>query len=237
MLHGAVVLSEHPRARVVHIDTAAALAMPGVLRVLVASDVPGERYVGLIRRDWPVFVAAGEVTRCVGDVLALVVAESQFAARRAAEEVTVEYEVLEPVTDPEAALLADSPLVHEAGNLLDACAFSRGDVDAALACSEHVIEQTFSTQRIEHAYLEPEACLAVPLDDLLRVYSQGQGVHDDQRQVAAVLGLSTEQVEVELVANGGAFGRASRLCGARLLQPSAVRRTCRCRRRRRWRRT
>ena len=206
MLHGAVVLSEHPRARVVQIDTTTALAMPGALRVLVASDVPGDRYVGLIRHDWPVFVAQGEETRCVGDVLALVVAESQFAARRAAEQVTVDYEILEPVTDPDAALLADSPLVHEAGNLLDACAFARGDVNAALASSEHVIEQTFSTQRIEHAYLEPEACLAVPRGDLLNVYSQGQGVHDDQRQVAAVLGLSTDRVEVELVANGGAFG-------------------------------
>ena len=207
MLHGAVVLSEHPRARVLAIDADPALAMPGVQRVLTAEDVPGERTVGLIRHDWPVFVGIGETTRCVGDVLALVLADSQFAARRAAEAVRVRYEVLEPVTDPVAALAPDAPSVHpDHGNLLEVCAFARGDVDAALADSAHVIEQTFVTQRIEHAYLEPEACLAVPEGETLLVYSQGQGVHDDQSQIAAVLGLQPERVRVELVTNGGAFG-------------------------------
>ncbi len=101
----------------------------------------------------------------------------------------------------------DSPRVHDGGNLLDLCAFSRGDVDAALADSAHVVEQTFTTQRIEHAFLEPEACLAEPLEgDKLKLYTQGQGVHDDQAQIAAVLGVEPSNVEVELVANGGAFG-------------------------------
>ncbi|MFQ5890512.1 MAG: selenium-dependent xanthine dehydrogenase [Gemmatimonadota bacterium] len=212
MLHGAVALSRHPRARVLRMDTAAVLSMPGVERVIGAEDVPGERYVGLIRPDWPVFVAVGEITRCVGDVLALVLADTAWHARKAAEalEGAVEYEVLTPVTDPLAALQPDSPRVHESGNLLEACAFSRGDVDAVLAASEHVVEQTFVTQRIEHAYLEPEACLALPVAAAngvrLKVYSQGQGVHDDQAQIASVLGVPPETIEVELVANGGAFG-------------------------------
>ncbi len=211
MLHGAVVLSEHPRARVVSIDPAPALAMAGVARVVAAEDVPGERFVGLIKKDWPVFVAVGETTRCVGDVLALVVADSRFHARQAAAAVAVEYEVLEPVGDPEAALAPGAPKVHEVGNLLETCSFSRGDVDAALAEAAHVVDETFSTQRIEHAYLEPEACLAIPVgsqqeDDRLQVYSQTQGVHDDQTQIASVLGCAPEQVEVELVTNGGAFG-------------------------------
>ncbi len=114
--------------------------------------------------------------------------------------------MLEPVTDPESALSPGAPRVHDGGNLLEACAYSRGDVDAALAASAHVLEETFTTQRIEHAFLEPEACLAVPEGDRLTVYSQGQGVHDDQRQIAAVLGVPIEAVTVELVANGGAFG-------------------------------
>ena len=140
------------------------LKLPGVERVLTAEDVPGSRHVGLIRSDWPIFVAQGEITRCVGDMLALVVADSRFAANRAAEalEEHIEYEELDPVTDPEEALEPEAPEIHEGGNLLDVCAFSRGDVDAALAASEHVVEQTFFTQRIEHAFLEPEASLAVP---------------------------------------------------------------------------
>jgi selenium-dependent xanthine dehydrogenase len=213
MLHGAVALSRHPRARVLEIDASVALALPGVERVITAPDVPGERQVGLIRKDWPVFVAVDETTRYVGDVLALVLAGSRFHARRAAAalEASVRYEVLAPVSDPFAALAADAPEVHAGGNLLEVCGFSRGDADAALAASEVVVEQTFTTQRIEHAFLEPEACLAVPGGSegdgpLLKVYTQGQGVHEDQEQIAAVLGVETGAVEVELITNGGAFG-------------------------------
>jgi len=205
-LHAALVLAEHPRAVVRAIDLAEALAEPGVVRVLTAADVPGERFVGLIVRDWPVLVAVGETTRCVGDVLAVVVADTRFHARCAAELVRVSLDPLEPVTDPDAALTPGAPAVHDGGNLLEACGFRRGDVDAALAASAHVVEETFTTQRIEHAFLEPEACVALPTPDGVRVFTQGQGVHDDQRQIAEVLGLPREHVEVELVSNGGAFG-------------------------------
>ncbi|MCL7970657.1 MAG: selenium-dependent xanthine dehydrogenase [marine benthic group bacterium] len=219
MLHGAVVLSRYPRARVLGLDPGVALSMPGIHRVLTADDVPGRRHVGLIRKDWPVFVAVGETTRCVGDVLALVVAGTRFEANRAAEalEASVRYEVLDAVTDPEKAIEAGSPAVHEGGNLVDVCAFGRGDVEGALSAAAHVVEHTFVTQRIEHAFLEPEACLAVPHaaaqarvgpgpPSTLKVYTQGQGVHDDQAQVASVLGVAAQAIEVELVSNGGAFG-------------------------------
>jgi len=206
MLHAAVVLAPHPRARVTAIRSEAALGHPGVVRVLTAEDVPGERRVGLVVRDWPVFVAVGESTRCVGDVLAVVVADSQFHARRAAAAVRVEAEPLAPITSPQAALAPGAPAIHASGNLLEVCAYSRGDAAAALAGSAHVLQRTFTTQRVEHAFLEPEACLAVPNDGGVRVHSQGQGVHDDQAQIASVLGLPRERVQVELVANGGAFG-------------------------------
>lgn len=206
MLHAAVVLAHHPRARVLGIDPAAALAAPGVVRVLTAADVPGERHVGLVVRDWPVFVAVGEETRYVGDVLAVVVADSQFRARQAARLVRVAVEELPPVTSPEAALAADAPHLHPGGNLLEVCAYARGNVDAALAASAHVVRQRFTTQRVEHAFLEPEACLAAPTEGGVVVYSQGQGVHDDQAQIAAVLGLSPAAVRVEQVPCGGAFG-------------------------------
>jgi selenium-dependent xanthine dehydrogenase len=213
MLHGAVVLSSHPRARVLEIDSSAALGMPGVERVVTAGDVPGARQIGLIRKDWPVFVAVGEVTRYVGDVLALVVADQRFGARRAAEamEASVRYEVLTPVTDPVAALEPGASEVHAGGNLVDLCSFARGDVDSALASAAVVVERTFTTQRIEHAFLEPEACLVVPggsgaEDPLLQVYTQGQGVHEEQGQIAAVMGVEVSAIDVELVTNGGAFG-------------------------------
>ena len=215
MLHAAVVLSEHARARLVTLDASRAESAPGVVRVLTADDLPAARSVGLIRPDWPVFVATGDLTRCVGDVLALVLADTQFHARRAAEILAADitYEVLQPVTDMVAALEPDSPHVHEGGNLLETCAFSRGDVDAALASAVHLVQQSFVTQRIEHAFLEPEACLAVPLNGdgngaapSLKIYTQGQGVHDDQDQIAKVLGVAPASLDVELVANGGAFG-------------------------------
>ncbi len=206
MLYAAVVMSEHARATIMRIDTTAAESMPGVERVFTAPDVPSQRFVGLIVPDWPVFVAVGETTHSVGDILALVVADSLFHARQAAAAVSVTYDVLEPVTDPVAALDPSAPQVHESGNLLDVCVFSRGDVDQALVASAHVIEETFTTQRIEHAFLEPEASLAVPNGNSIKVYSQGQGVHDDQSQIAAILGVDTAMVDVELVTNGGAFG-------------------------------
>ena len=205
MLHAAVVLSEHPRARILDIDVAPALTRADVHRVLTAADIPGRRHLGLIVHDWPLMIAQGEVTRYVGDVLAVVVAGTQFAARRAAKAVAVHYDVLDPVTDPAVAVTPDAPLIHDRGNLLDICAYSRGDVTAALSASKHVVEETFTTQRIEHAFLEPEACLAVP-GPPMTIYSQGQGVHDDQRQIAALLGVEVDEVEVELVTNGGAFG-------------------------------
>lgn len=206
MLHGGLLLAAHPRARVLRIDPAPALAMPGVVRVLTAADVPGRRFLGTIVPDWPAFVAAGEVTRCVGDVLALVVADTQRHARAAAAAVRVDYEVLSPVTSPEEALAAGAPALHEGGNVLEVCAFRRGDVDAALAGSAHTVRARFQTQRIEHAFLEPEACLALPQGKGLKVYSQGQGVHEDRLQIAALLALPAAAVDVELVSTGGGFG-------------------------------
>jgi len=208
LLHGAVVLSPHARARVVRIDTSRARALPGVVAVATAKDVPGDRWVGIVYRDWPVLVAEGEEVRYVGDVLAAVAAESPRLAREAAALVEVTYEPLPPVLDPAAAIQPGAPQVNpKHGNVLSTTRFQRGDVDAALAASAHVVTGTWATQRIEHLYLEPEAALARPLPDgRLQLYSQGQGIFDDRRQVAAVLGEPEDRVRVDLVPNGGAFG-------------------------------
>jgi len=207
MLYGALLFSPHPRARVVRINTGPAEQLEGVVKVVTARDVPGERYQGLIYKDWPLFVAEGEETRCVGDVLAAVAAVDQRTARRALELIEVTYEVLQPITTPEDALKLDAPKLHKKGNLLSTSVMRRGDADEALRDSAHVVTATFSTQLIEHAFLEPESCLAMPLDDgRLQVYSQGQGVFDDRRQIASFLGVPEDQLNVTLVSNGGAFG-------------------------------
>ncbi|HXW23269.1 MAG TPA: selenium-dependent xanthine dehydrogenase [Xanthobacteraceae bacterium] len=208
MLHGVVVLSPHARARVVRIDAAKALALPGVAAVATAKDVPGDRWVGQIYRDWPCFVAEGEEVRCVGDVVAAVAAESPRIARQAASLVEVEYEILPPVLDPLEAIEPGAPRVNpKHDNVLSVTRYQQGDVAAALGTSTHVVTGTWETQRIEHLFLEPEAAVAVPLPDgRLHLYSQGQGIFEDRRQVAAVLGEAEDRLFVELMPNGGGFG-------------------------------
>jgi selenium-dependent xanthine dehydrogenase len=208
MIHGAVLQSPHARAKVVKIDTSKAEAYPGVFAVATAKDVPGERYYGLIYADWPGFVAEGEEARCVGDVIAAIAAVDDYTARQALKLVEVEYEVRQPVLTPEDSIKDGAPQVNGVKpNVLSVTEFKRGDVDKALAASAHVVTGSFSTQRIEHLYLEPEAALAVPKEDgVIHLYTQGQGVFDDRRQVAAFLGLDEEKIFVELVPNGGAFG-------------------------------
>lgn len=190
MLHAAVVLSPHPRARVLRIDTSKADAVA----IATAADVPGKRHYGLIRDDWPGFVAVGEETRYVGDVIAAVAAFDEHSAREAAKRIEVEYEVLEPA------------LTIEQGTVLSRTSIVRGDVSEALANSTHVVRGTWTTQRIEHLFLEPESCVAEPDGDKLKLFSSGQGIFDDRRQIAAFLGIPLDDVIVEQLSSGGAFG-------------------------------
>ena len=216
-LHAAPVLSAHPRAKILAIDTAAAEAMPGVVRVLTAKDVPGPRGTGLTIPDLPVFVAVGETTCCVGDMFALVVADTMFHARKAAEKVEVKYEVLPPVTDPFEALEPGAPQVHAPGNYTWRRTFwKRRRSRAAMWMrrwqeSTHIIEQTFQTQAVEPAFLEPEACLALPQGKGVKVYSQSQGSTFDQREIARVLNIPQDEVEIELASSGGSFGAKEEL--------------------------
>ncbi len=222
MAHAALHLTAHTRADIVAIDTTGALAAPGVTAVFTAADIPGDLKVGIIYTDWPVMIPVGGRTSYAGDVLAVVVAETRRQARAAAELIDVTYNVLTPVVDPVAALAdgADIAVWGTDTNELSRSTYARGDVDSALAQSAHVAHETFQTQRIEHAFLEPESTLAVPsyrpgtespgdmgVDQrTLYVYSGGQGVWDDRNQIAAMLGVDRDQVTVELVSNGGAFG-------------------------------
>ena len=213
MLHGAVHLAEHARADVISIDTSRAEAEPGVVAVFTGADVAGDLRIGLIHKDWPVFIPAGGRTSYLGDIMALVVADSRETARRAATLVEVAYEPLDPITDPAAAVAdgCEDAVWGLDGNVLSVSSYARGgDVEESLAASAHTVRDTFQTQRVEQAFLEPESTLAVPKmvdgERRLDVYSGGQGVWDDRDQVAAVLGIDNSRVWVEQVANGGAFG-------------------------------
>ena len=226
LLHGAVHLADHARADILAIDTSAAEAVPGVVGVFTAADVPGELRSGLIHKDWPVFIPVGGRTSYLGDVLAVVVAEDRPTARRAAALVEVSYDALAPMTNPAEAVASNENAVWELdGNVLSRSTYKRGNVDESLAASPHVVRETFQTQRIDHAFVEPESSLAVPVPagqpvpltngksagepvDFLRlmVYSGGQGIWDDRDDIARILDVSTDVVVTELVSNGGAFG-------------------------------
>ena len=209
MLHAALHLTDHARADVVAIDVSRALEAPGVRAVYTAADVPGELFVGIIYKDWPIMIPVGGRTSYAGDVLAIVVADTRDHARAAATLVDVTYRPLRPITDPvEAIASSDIAVWKTADNVLSTSTYARGDVESALAAAAHVVTERFSTQRIEHAFLEPESSLAVPSPDgsALHVYSGGQGIWDDRNDIARVLGLEQDRVTVELVTNGGAFG-------------------------------
>ncbi|HWF14319.1 MAG TPA: molybdopterin cofactor-binding domain-containing protein, partial [Candidatus Acidoferrales bacterium] len=217
MLHGAMVLSEHPRAKVLAIHTENAAAKAGVVRIFTAADAFGQRGAGIAVPDLPIFVAVGETTCCVGDFLAMVVADTDFHAQQAAKQVIVDYEVLTPLTDPFEALKPGAIQVHgpdtlrPAPNLVGMTAFSRGDVDAALASATHVIDHTWQTQAIDPAFLEPEACLAIPQGRGVKIHTQSQGSIHDQQQLSAILNLPPDDVEIALAASGGAFGAKEEL--------------------------
>ncbi len=207
MVYGALKFSDHPRARVLRIDTSAAEELPGVIQTFTTTDIPGERITGHLKDDWPLMIATGEITRTIGDVLAGVVAESEIVARAAAALIRVEYEVLEPLTDMMAAETSDI-LVHEEGNLLSTAHFSHGEaIDAALAASTHVVSATYETQRIEHGFLETEAAIAIPWQTGgIRIYVQSQGIYEDNSCISRILGLPRDKVDVTLIPPGGAFG-------------------------------
>jgi aldehyde oxidoreductase len=208
MRFGALKFSDHPRAKVLKIDTSVAESHAGVIRVITAKDVPGDRYIGLIKQDWPVMIAEGETTAYIGDVLACVVAETDAIAREAVALIKIDYEVLEPIIDAHKAMQPDSPRVHSKldSNILSVSITNRGDVEQSKAESAYIAHGIYQTQMIEHGFMEPEVCIAYPQGEGVEVLSQGQGVFEDRVQIAKLLGLSQQLVRVLLVSNGGGFG-------------------------------
>jgi len=221
MLHGATLRSEHPHARILAIDTAAALALPGVHAVLTHADVHGDPRHGLVENDWPVFAGGRFPARYVGDPIALAVAETEALARQALALIRVEYEVLPAVTDPIAARRDDAPVLHPdrpTGNLLKHIKVGSGDVAQGFAEADVIVERTYRTPMTEHAFMEPECSVAVPAGydadhPKLTVYVGSQIPYSDRRQVAKSLGLEDEQVRVLGTLMGGGFGGKEDIAG------------------------
>ncbi len=202
MVWGTTLRSPHPSARIVSVDTSAALKMPGVHAVLLADDVPGVNAVGLEHQDQPVL--ADGVVRYQGEPVALVAAEHPETARRAAGRIVVVYEALDAVTDARTALEPGSPLVQPGGNLVRHLRLRKGDADATAPV---VATVDFEVGMQDQAFLGPESGLAVPAEDGgVDLYVATQWLHVDQAQVVRALGLPPEKVRLTLAGVGGAFG-------------------------------
>ena len=205
MVHASAVRSQYPRARVLNIDASEALALPGVLAVLTAEDVPHNK-VGHIQQDWDVMIAKGDITRCVGDAICLVVAETEEILKQAKALVKIDYEPLEPVRTIRDAMAADAPRLHPNGNLCQQRHVTRGDAKTALAGSKYVVTQSYRTPFTEHAFLEPECAVAFPYKDGVKVYTSDQGVYDTRKEISIMLGWEPERIVVENKLVGGGFG-------------------------------
>ncbi|HWM20679.1 MAG TPA: xanthine dehydrogenase subunit D [Ilumatobacteraceae bacterium] len=202
-LWGATLRSPHPYARIVRIDAGPAWRISGVEAVITADDVPGRLTYGLISQDQPVF-ASGHV-RYVGEPVAAVAADHPETCRRALAAIVVEYEVLDPLLDPEVAVAGTRDPIHPDGNVLRHQRIICGDVDAT---GPIVVEGTYEIGMQDQAFLGLEAALAIPDPGGggVELHIATQWLHEDRKQIAACLGLPETHVRLVLGGVGGAFG-------------------------------
>ncbi len=207
MVYASALRSKYPRARVLAIDAAEARAHPDCIRVITAADVPGDIKCGHLVNDWDALIAVGGITRYVGDAVAIAVTGSKESLGEVLSRIKVDYEELEPLTSPAQSLAEGAPKIHEGGNLLSLQVLKRGDAASAIATSKHVVTKHYSLPFTEHAFMEPECAVAVPEgDDGLLLYSGGQGIYDEQREISRLLGIPAEKLRVKSMLVGGGFG-------------------------------
>jgi xanthine dehydrogenase molybdopterin-binding subunit B/aerobic-type carbon monoxide dehydrogenase small subunit (CoxS/CutS family) len=207
LMHVQVLRSPHPHARIVSIDTSAAQAMEGVESVITSADVPGQDGFGVFVHDQPVM--ARDKVRYVGEAIAAVAAEDVLTAKRAVAAIKVVYEPLTPVFDPDEAMREGATVVHDYApdNITKHIPIRVGDVALGFAESDLVIEENYSTQAIEHAYLEPEAGLAyVDHDDVVTVVSPSQNITHHRHMLARIIARPISKVRFIMSPVGGGFG-------------------------------
>lgn len=208
MCYGSAIRSAYPRAIVKAIHTEKAKALPGIVCVLTAEDIPGSVKVGHLKVDWDTLIPVGTTTHYLGDAIVMVAAETPEILAEAKKLVDIEYEELPPLTCAAEALAEGAPLVHPSAgtNILAHEHLVRGDADAVIAASKYKVTHHFETPWTEHAFLEPECAVAMPFDDGVFIYSSDQGIYDTRRETALMLGLPEEKVVVENCFVGGGFG-------------------------------
>jgi len=207
MIHGRVLRSEYPYARILSIDTSEAEALEGVYAVLTSKDVPGLNRFGIATPDQPVFCE--DIVRYVGDAIAAVAADSPERAALALDAIRVEYEELTPLNSTDAALALGAPELHEhgPGNVLHRTEIKRGDAEQAFATCDHIVTETYYTPRQMHAYMETEGGLFVPDEEgRLNVFAATQHGYKDRMQLARIIGCPEEDIRVVSSPIGGSFG-------------------------------
>ena len=206
MLYAKPVFSKYPRARIDRIDLSKALEHPDCVEILTKEDVPCNK-IGHIKQDWDVMMGVGDITRYVGNVLAVVATDKKEKLEEICALVEVEYTELEPVTNPFDALRGDAPLIHPDGNIMSRANLIRGNADEAIKNSKYVVTRKYKTSWQEHGFMEPECCVAIPEgEDGLLVYTTSQSVYDVQRECAQMLQISPEKVHCRAPLVGGGFG-------------------------------
>lgn len=206
MLVGKLLYSAHPCARITKLDVTAARALPGVMAILTHADIPGENSYFYHEADQPLLAA--DRVNYMGDAIVAVAAESEEAAQAALEAVEVVYEPIEGIFDTLEAMKADAPEVLPGyENIIPSALFECGDLEAGFEAADVIVEDTYQTQWIEHAYLEPEGALAyVELDGTIVVYASNQAPNRDRMQIARSLGVAAHSVRVVTPYVGGGFG-------------------------------
>ena len=206
MIYAKALRTPYPRARVVSIDCSRALAHPDAVRVLTAADVPFNK-TGHLIPDWDVMIAQGDVTRYIGDAVALAATRHQETLDEVLALIDVIYEPLQPITSPAQALAEGAPKLHENGNLLSEQRLKRGDADGEIARAAHVVTRHYSTPMIDHAFMEPECAIAEPDGEGgVLLHTGSQSVYDEQREIARMLKLPPEKVRSRTALVGGGFG-------------------------------
>ena len=214
MLYASVKRAGIPHGILRRLDISKARALPGVMAVLMADDIPGEHNHGLVVYDWPVLVNRGERVRYVGDAVAIVAAETQEIAEQAVGLIEAEFDLQPVISDAVQARQPESPNLHKSGNLLKHIKVRKGNMEQGFAEADVVMEHTFHTAITDHAFLEPECSIAVPLPNgRMEIYVGSQIPYQDREQVARILGWPEERVRVVGQLMGGGFGGKEDIAG------------------------
>jgi selenium-dependent xanthine dehydrogenase len=207
MLYAKVHRAMVPHGFLMKLDISKAGSLPGVVAILTAVDIPGERNHGLVTNDWPVMVGIGERVRYVGDAIAIVAAESQEIANQASALIEAEYDLQPVLTNPVQARQEGVPQLHEKGNLLKHIKVRKGDVDVGFSQADVILEHTFHTPATDHAFIEPECSIGVPLSNgRMEIYVGSQIPYQDRTQVAKAMGWPEDRVHIVGQLMGGGFG-------------------------------